>query len=82
MEGLVVDGDGEGRVVLVVDADHRGAEPDAAAPHAARHLLFWLEINKKILSDKLYNWLLLYNYTLLYTKKGKFFFFTKTRKVQ
>ena len=38
MERLVVDGDGEGGVVLVVDADEGAAQPHAAPPLAARHL--------------------------------------------
>ena len=38
VERLVVDGDGEGGVVLVVDADEGAAQPHAAPPLAARHL--------------------------------------------
>ncbi len=39
VEGLPVDGDGEGGLVLVVDADDGAAQPHAAAPHAANHLV-------------------------------------------
>ena len=38
MEGLVVDGDGEGGVVLVVDPDEGAPQPHAAPPLTAGHL--------------------------------------------
>ena len=39
MEGFVVDGDGEGGVVLVVDADNSAAQAHAPPPNASSHFL-------------------------------------------
>ena len=39
MEGLAVDGDGEGGLVLVVDANDGAPQPHAAPPHAPHHLV-------------------------------------------
>lgn len=38
VEGLVIDGDGEGAVVLIVDAYDGCPQPDAASSHATCHL--------------------------------------------
>lgn len=43
VERLVVDGDGEGAVVLVVDAYHSALQTDTTATDATHHLLFRLK---------------------------------------
>ena len=40
MEGLVVDGDGERGVILIVYTDNSAAQPHTTPSHAASHLLF------------------------------------------
>lgn len=50
VEGLVVDGDGERAVVLVVYSDDGTLQADAAPPHSPHHLLLGLQKKKDFVS--------------------------------
>lgn len=49
----MIDGYGEGRVVFIINADHRRPEPNATATHASGHLLFRLELlQRQLLTER------------------------------